>query len=117
MEGEHLAGKVMAHLRQALAPSLYPVTVDWGLEVGGEGVQHCQVPRAPSAIYHGSRFSVFRLFPGEVKVGGKVVLTAGGLRQELEFEKSSLEGNLIHKMFAKKMIQELEDSQVGTREE
>ena len=45
-------------------------------------------------------------------------MTAGDLRQELEFEKeSSLEGDLIHKMFAKKMIQELEDSQVGPREE
>ena len=118
VEGEQLAGKVLAHLRQALAPSLYPVTVDWGLEVEGEGVQHCQVPRTPSAIFHSSRFSVFRLFSGEVKVGGKVVLTAGDQRQELEVEKeSSLAGDLIHKMFAKRMIQELEDSQVGPREE
>ena len=118
VSGEHLAGKVMAHLSQALAPSLYPVTVDWGLEVGGEGVQHCQVPRAPAAIFHGSRFSVFRLFSGEVKVGGKVVLSAGDLRQELEVEKeSSLDGDLVHKMFAKKMIQELEDSEIGPREE
>ena len=53
-----------------------------------------------------------------VKVGGKVVLTAGDLRQELEVEKeSSLDGDLVHKMFAKKMIQELEDSEIGPREE
>ena len=51
-------------------------------------------------------------------MGGKVVLTAGDLRQELEVEKeSSLDGDLVHKMFAKKMIQELEDSEIGPREE
>merc|ERR1712004_87192 len=38
-EGEQLARKVVGQLRQALAPSLHPVQVDWGLQGGGE---HCQ---------------------------------------------------------------------------
>ena len=66
MEGEQLAKKVVGQLRQALAPSLYPVTVDWGLDVKGEGLEHCQVPRMPPAIFHGSRFSLFYYFAGEV---------------------------------------------------
>ena len=109
-EGEQLARKVVGQLSQALAPSLYPVTVDWGLEVKGDGVQHCQVPRMPPAIFHASRFSLFRLFSGDVKVGGKVVLKAGNTEQELEVEKEpSLAGDLLHKMFARRMIQELEE--------
>ena len=118
-EGEQLARKVVRQLSQALAPGLYPVTVDWGLQVEGEGTQHCQVPRLPPPIFHGSRFSLFRLFAGDVKVGGKVVLKAGETEQELEVESEGrLAGELLHKMFARRMIQELEEEmQVGETEQ
>ena len=108
----------MGQLSQALAPSLHPVTVDWGLKVEDEGVANCQVPRVPPAIFHGSRFSLFRLFSGDVKVGGKVVLKAGNTEQEMELEDNPmLSGELLHKMFARRMIQELEEeSQVGSKE-
>jgi len=117
-EGEQLARKVVRQLSQALAPSLYPVTVDWGLQGEGEGTEHCQVPRLPPPIFHGSRFSLFRLFAGDVKVGGKVVLKAGETEQELEVEsKPRLAGELLHKMFARRMIQELEEeTEVGETE-
>ena len=106
-EGEQLARKVVGQLRQALAPSLHPVQVDWGLQGGGE---YCQVPRVAPAILHGSRFSLFRLFAGDVNVEGKVVLKAGDTEHVLEVEKEpTLSGQLLHKMFAKKMIQELEE--------
>ena len=97
----------MGQLRQAIAPSLYPVTVDWGLEAEG---QNCQVPRVVPAIFHGSRLSLFRIFAGDVKVGRKVVLKAGNTEQELELDKEPrLSGELLHKMFARRMIQELEE--------
>merc|ERR1719410_2060946 len=119
-EGEQLARKVVGQLRQALAPSLHPVQVDWGLQGGGE---HCQVPRVAPAIFHGSRFSIFRLFAGDVSVGaphwgGKVVLKAGDTEHVLEVEKEpTLSGQLLHKMFARKMIQEVEEEgQAGTTE-
>ena len=114
-EGEQLARKVVGQLRQALAPSLHPVQVDWGLQGGGE---HCQVPRVAPAIFHGSRFSIFRLFAGYVKVEGKVVLKAGDTEHVLEVEKEpTLSGQLLHKMFARKMIQEVEEEgQAGTTE-
>ena len=117
-ESEQLARKVLGQLSQALAPSLHPVTVDWGLQVGGEGEQHCQVPRLPPAIFHASRFSLFRLFAGDVQVGGKVVLKAGDTEKELEVEKEPrLAGDLLHKMFARRMIQELEEeTHVGKTE-
>ena len=117
-EGEQLARKVVGQLRQALAPSLYPVNVDWGLEVEGDGLEHCQVPRAPPAIFHGSRFSLFRLFAGDVKVGGKVVLKAGSTVHTLEVEKEgALAGELLHKMFARRMIKELEEeAHIGNNE-
>ena len=106
-EGEQLVRKVVGQLRQALAPRLRPVQVDWGLQGGGE---YCQVPRVAPAILHGSRFSLFRLFAGDVKVEGKVVLKAGDTEHVLEVEKEpTLSGQLLHKMFAKKMIQELEE--------
>ena len=98
---------MLGQLRQAIAPSLYPVTVDWGLEAEGE---NCQVPRVVPAIFHGSRLSVFRIFAGDVKVGRKVVLKAGNTEQELELDKEPrLSGELLHKMFARRMIQELEE--------
>merc|ERR1719410_130067 len=114
-EGEQLARKVVGQLRQALAPSLHPVQVDWGLQGGGE---HCQVPRVAPAIFHGSRFSLFRLFAGDVKVEGKVVLKAGVTEHVLEVEKEPiLSGQLLHKMFARKMIQEVEEEgHAGTTE-
>ena len=117
-EGEQLSRKVLGQLSQALAPSLHPVTVDWGLKVEDEGVANCQVPRVPPAIFHGSRFSLFRLFSGDVKVGGKVALKAGNTEQEMELESNPmLSGELLHKMFARRMIQELEEeSQVGSKE-
>ena len=97
---------MLGQLRQAIAPSLYPVTVDWGLEAEGE---NCQVPRVVPAIFHGSRLSLFRIFAGDVKVGRKVVLKAGNTEQELELDKEPrLSGELLHKMFARRMIQELE---------
>ena len=106
-EGEPLARKVLGQLRQAIAPSLYPVTVDWGLDAEGE---NCQVPRVVPAIFHGSRLSLFRIFAGDVKVGRKVVLKAGNTEQELELDKEPrLSGELLHKMFARRMIQELEE--------
>ena len=65
-----------------------------------------------------SRFSLFRLFSGDVKVGGKVALKAGNTEQEMELESNPmLSGELLHKMFARRMIQELEEeSQVGSKE-
>ena len=59
LEGEQLAKMVVGQLRQALAPSLYPVTVDWGLDVEGKGLEHCQVPKMPPAIFQGSTLLLF----------------------------------------------------------
>ena len=49
---------------------------------------------------------------------GKVVLKAGNTEQEMELESNPmLSGELLHKMFARRMIQELEEeSQVGSKE-
>ena len=78
--------------------------------------EFCQLPRILPSIFNGSRLSLFRLFEGDVKVGnGKVALIAGHIREELKIEREPiLTGELLHKMFAKKMIQELEeDAHVG----
>ena len=116
--GEPLARKVVGQLKQALAPSLHPFFVDWGgLEVKSD--EFCQVPRILPSIFNGSSLSLFRLFEGHVKVGeGKVALTAGHIREELGIEREpTLTGELLHKMFARKMIQELEeDAHVGRNE-
>lgn len=111
---EQLKEKVEGQLGKVLAPSLYPVMVDWELGVKSDNGQHCQVP---PQIVHGSRLSVFHCFDGKIEEGVEAILTTGDTKQKVAEEKS-LTGELLHKMFAMKMMQELEgDIQGGTKEE
>ena len=80
---------------------------------------YTRAPRILPSIFNGSRLFLFRLLEGDVKVGeGKVALIAGHIREELGIEREPiLTGELLHKMFGRKMIQELEeDAHVGRNE-
>jgi len=105
---DQLKEKVEEQLEKVLAPSLHPVMVDWKLGVKSDSRQHCQVPRMPPQIVHGSRLSVFHCFDGKIEEGLEVILTTGNTKQKVVEEKSPT-GKLLHKIFAMKMMQDLEE--------
>merc|ERR1719295_1296235 len=105
---DQLKEKVEEQLEKLLAPSLHPVMVDWKLGVKSDSRQHCQVPRMPPQIVHGSRLSVFHCFDGKIEEGLEVILTTGNTKQKVIEEKSPT-GKLLHKIFAMKMMQDLEE--------
>eukprot|EP00090_Calanus_glacialis_P006199 TRINITY_DN14861_c0_g1_i2.p1 TRINITY_DN14861_c0_g1~~TRINITY_DN14861_c0_g1_i2.p1 ORF type:complete len:655 (-),score=152.05 TRINITY_DN14861_c0_g1_i2:36-1769(-) len=112
--GENIAGKVLKQLKQSLQPCVHDVHVDWGQGASGEVIECCQAPLQAPPVYDGSRLVVYKLWDKEGSVGDKVTITAekpeGQMSVEVDIEADScIEGDLIHKMFARKMIQDLEE--------
>ena len=111
--GEGMASKVLEQLQQALAPAFHLVDVDWGLEEGS--VDKYMTYKTPQVVHQGARLTLYRLFPKGAKVG-KVTITASN-RQKMVIEGSEeVLGELVHKMLARKMIQELEEEDAGEEE-
>ena len=111
--GEEMASKVLEQLQQALAPAFHLADVDWGVE--GPVDKH-RSPKTPQVVHQGARLTLYRLFPKGAKVS-KVTITASN-RQKMVIEGSeAVSGELVHKMLARKMIQELEEEDTGEEEE
>jgi len=100
-------------LKHCLQPNLKNVDIDWGppLDVNNS----CQAPSGIPSLYNGSRIQVFRLLDKMAEVPSKIKITAEipteneSYEEEISVDVSSLKGDLLHKMFARKMIQELEE--------
>eukprot|EP00092_Neocalanus_flemingeri_P030787 GFUD01033440.1.p1 GENE.GFUD01033440.1~~GFUD01033440.1.p1 ORF type:complete len:808 (-),score=279.18 GFUD01033440.1:316-2739(-) len=112
--GENIAGKVLKQLKQSLQPCVHDVQVDWGQGAGGAELESCQAPLKTPPVYDGSRLLVYKLWDKAGSVGEKVTITAktpeGELSLDVKIDKDSFsEGDLIHKLFARKMIQDLEE--------
>ena len=117
-DGEIISSKVIRHLKLGLQPCLHDVEIDWGDEEGEGGeVQFCQAPRLTPPLYDGTRLVLYKLWESQTKLAEKVKISAktpeGDLVEELEITEESYSlgnhGDLVHKMFARKMIQDLEE--------
>ena len=109
--GESLAPKVLKQLKNAVQPCVQEFTIEWG----ESGAATAQAPGRLPPIYNGTRLQVFRLLdktapiPTVVKLAAKV----GGstFSQEITVAAGcSSSSLLLHKMFARKMIQDLEEN-------
>lgn len=115
-EGEMIAPKVIKQLKHCLQPNLKDVVINWGDNV--DTTNSSQAPSIVPSLYTGSRVQVFRAIdnknatiPSVVKISAEL---SGqdqdeGYEEEIAVDDSVLTGNLLHKMFARKMIQELEE--------
>eukprot|EP00090_Calanus_glacialis_P005452 TRINITY_DN14219_c0_g1_i3.p1 TRINITY_DN14219_c0_g1~~TRINITY_DN14219_c0_g1_i3.p1 ORF type:complete len:804 (+),score=256.05 TRINITY_DN14219_c0_g1_i3:133-2544(+) len=112
--GENIAGKVLKQLKQALQPCVHDVQVNWSPGQGAD-TESSQAPLRAPPVYDGSRMLLYKLWSKAGGVGEKVTITAktpeGNLSLDILLGKDSfIEGEMIHKMFARKMIQELEEN-------
>merc|ERR1711892_329142 len=112
--GENIAGKVLKQLKQSLQPCVHDVQVNW-TEVEGAAGESSQAPLRAPPVYDGTRMLLYKLWSNDGGVGEKVTITAktpeGNLSLDVKIGKDSfIEGQMIHKMFARKMIQELEEN-------
>ena len=113
-EGEDLRPKVMSQLKNALQPAINDIRVIWnGVDESKLGMQ---VPNEAPPIFDGSRLLVFRHFSALLKPQG-VKITAetpdGPLTVDLDIEECTLlisTDNLVHKLAARRQIQELEEN-------
>jgi hypothetical protein len=112
--GEKIAGKVLKQLKQSLQPCVHNVQIDWGRVDADDGADCCQAPVKTPPVYDGRRMLVYKLWEKEGSLGEKVIISAekpeGKMTVEVNIEANCIvEGDLIHKMFARKMIQDLEE--------
>ena len=83
---------------------------------GVEGsVDKYMSPKTPQVVHKGAGLTLYRLFPKGVKVG-KVTITASNQQKMIIDGREEVSGELVHKMLARKMIQELEEKDGGEEE-
>ena len=116
---ENISGKVMKQLKDAIQPCIYDVELDWGADQSA--MEFCQAPMKIPPLYDGTRMLVFRLWEENAKLADRVKISAvtpeGTLSEEIKIAASDYKkGEMIHRMFARKMIQDLEE-QHGMEEE
>ena len=105
---------MVRQLKEALQPCVHDVQLDWG----GAGAEHCQAPATVPPLYDGSRLLVFRLWGPGTSLADTVTITAntpaGELAESVQLGAEAwVEGEMLHRMFARKMIQDLEERSPG----
>jgi len=121
VEGEVMAPKVLKQLKNCLQPNMSNLTIDWGESTMADDDKH-QAPAILPPIYSGHRLQIFKLFPKEAKFPEKVVISAkipGQIKPYIEdviVDTSVMKGNLLHQMYARKIIQGLEESYEENKE-
>lgn len=141
--GEKIAPKVLKQLKNSLQPCINNIVIDWGDgnlqpsifgrpvidtvkslmgfgKVKREMKVETQAPFVTPAVYDGSRLLVYRKY-ATVKQLQTVKISAetsvGKLELEVPFEEENfLEGIAVHQMFARKLIQDLEEDGSSLRE-
>ncbi len=117
-----IAPKVIKQLKHCLQPNLKDVTINWGNDV--DITNSSQAPSKIPSLYNGSRVQIFRIvnnkstnIPATIKISADVEAQGEeGFDEEVSVDKSGLKGTLLHKMSARKLIQELEDKEEMTDE-
>ena len=105
---------MVRQLKEALQPCVHDVQLDWG----GAGAEHCQAPALVPPLYDGSRLLVFRLWGPGTSLADTLTITAntpaGELAESVQLGAEDwVEGEMLHRMFARKMIQDLEERSPG----
>ena len=114
VEGEIMAPKIIKQLKNCLQPSFENAEINWGDEVGPGN--SCQAPSLLPPIYDGTRIQVFRLLeknislPALVKISAEIPSSNSTYSEEMKVETNLMKDSLLHKMFGRKMIQELEEN-------
>jgi len=108
VEGEKMAPKILKQLKNCLQPSLQNVKIDWGDDIVPGTV--CQVPDPLPPLYNGHRLQIFRIFEKESRLPTKVRITAeipssDDYEETVKVETKPMNDNLLHKMYARKLIQ------------
>jgi len=109
---ENISGKVIKQLKDALQPCIFDVELNWGNDQSA--LEFCQAPSQIPPLYDGTRMLVYRMWEENTKLADKVMIVAktpeGDLSEEVKIETSDIiEGDMLHTMFARKMIQDLEE--------
>merc|ERR1712200_368903 len=119
VEGENIAPKVIQQLKHSIQPNYNNINIDWGSQL--DETKSSQAPSDIPTLYKGSRTQVFKLLDKSIPIPSNVTISGDFQKSPFEVETyeeeiavgaSSLKGNLLHKMFARKMIQELEEQEV-----
>jgi len=114
VEGEKMAPKVLKQLKNCLQPNLQDVKIHWGSEEQYGAFD--QVPEPLPPLYNGNRLQIFKIFDKKANVPEKISITAtipslGESHEETVGVKTSvIHGNLLHQMYARKLIQELTEN-------
>merc|ERR1719193_543618 len=114
VQGEMIAPKVIKQLKHCLQPNLNNIVIDWGSNM--DNINISQAPSTIPQLYDGHRIQIFKILEEGVQVPNLITITANqqfekdAYKEEIPVEESSLEGDLLHKMFARKKIQELEET-------
>jgi len=119
VEGENIAPKVIQQLKHSIQPNYNNINIDWGSQL--DETKSSQAPSDIPTLYKGSRTQVFKLLDKSIPIPSNVTISGDFQKSPFEVETyeeeiavgaSSLKGNLLHKMFARKMIQDLEEQEV-----
>ena len=109
---ENVSGKVVKQLKDALHPCIFDVELDWAND--DSDLEFCQAPMKIQPLYDGTRMLVYRMWANDIDVKDSVNIKAktpqGELSEEVRINTEDfIEGDMVHKMFARKMIQDLEE--------
>merc|ERR1712200_397816 len=110
-KGEQIAPKVIKQLRNILEPNLNNANIEWGSPFNE--ANSSQAPSEVPPLYNGNRAQIFRLLGNRDQVPKKIRVTAENYvgerdyTEEISVDESNLRDNLLHKMFARKKIEEV----------
>ena len=109
---ENISGKVIKQLKDGLQPCIFDIELDWGADESAK--DYCQAPNKVPPLYDGTRMLVYFLWGENTKLANNVKIIAktpeGDLSESIKINtEDNIEGEMIHKMFARKMIQDLEE--------
>merc|ERR1719450_166326 len=116
---ENISGKVVKQLKDALQPCIFDVKLDWGND-DASSLEFCQAPMKIPPLYDGTRMLVYRMWANETELKDSVRITAktpeGELSEEVKMNPEDFgQGEIVHRMFARKMIQDLEERFLGDK--
>ena len=109
---EDVTGKMVKQLKNALQPCIFDAKLSWDEE--GPIREFCQAPTKMPHLYDETQIVIYRTWTEDLPIPGFVKISAitpeGPIEKEIKIvSKNRMDGDLLHKMFARKMIQELEE--------
>jgi len=110
-EGEQIAPKVIKQLRNILEPNLNNAKIYWGSPF--DNANSSQAPSEIPPLYNGNRAQIFKLLdkydevPKKIRIAAENYVGEADYAEVISVDESNLKDNLLHKMFARKKIEEV----------